>query len=242
MYAKIISWTLLSFHQDHTHFLISYITTCMQKKEKRRKKTASLAKQIQYMFFSNTKTLKFNKNHFLNKYFNIIFNQVHYYLCNAQLTNNWNNIITGVNLSQYTAYRVIFAPCNLQYTVYRVIFAPCNFILQHLQTVSPRLGFALTHLWQYETFEFAQSYICPLTTRAKGGENKMEANISLFTVYICYMLSLHFNNYQYTLNNINVCGKLELFAHRTKKVVHPFNIYIKLTIFLFCFLLFQFRT
>lgn len=51
----------------------------------------------------------------------------------------------------------------------------------------------------------------------------MEANISLFTVYICYMLSLHLNNQQYTLNNINVCSKLELFAHRTKKVVHPFN-------------------
>lgn len=116
------------------------------KKREKKKKTASLAKQIQYIFFSNTKTLKFNKNHFLNKYFNIIFNQVHYYLCNAQLTNNWNNIITGVNLSQYTAYRVIFAPCNLQYTVYRVIFAPCNFILQHLQTVSPRLEFALSHL------------------------------------------------------------------------------------------------
>lgn len=79
------------------------------KKKRKRRKNLPLW-QNTYMYFSNTKTLKFNKNHFLNKHFNITFNLVHNYLHNAQLTNNWNNKITGVKLSQYTVYRLSFTP------------------------------------------------------------------------------------------------------------------------------------
>lgn len=45
-----------------------------KKRKEEKKKIVFLVKNIRYMFFFNIKILKFNKNYFLNKYFNIIFN------------------------------------------------------------------------------------------------------------------------------------------------------------------------
>lgn len=62
-------------------------------------------------------------------------------------------------------------PSGMRNTEYRVIFFPCNIALLHLQTDSPHLEMVFKDIY-FETLEFAQPQICPLTTMAKGAKIK----------------------------------------------------------------------